>query len=494
MPEEFFEPLRNDATPPIYRFFNGKEWMESISGKTVEIHSPIDDGVVGALQVVTTQEIDAAIDASKTGQAKWEATPLNQRVKIMHLAADWIRHFEEYLTTVLAKEIGKTTGEAKSEIVRTADLIDYYADEAQSMRGETLDSDNFPGYDKGRIGLIERVAWGTILAIAPFNYPVNLSASKIAPALLMGNAVVFKPPTQGGISALHLAQAFIKAGVPEGVLTTVTGTGGEIGDYLVSHPGVDCITFTGSSDTGEAIAKKAGMKPLVFECGGNNPALILPDADMNLTAREIIKGAFSYAGQRCTAIKYVLGMPETLASLQTVITKQLPELVHMGDPRSPETKLVGPVVSQSAAMEIEGYISEAIKNGANVVVGGKRSHAYIEPTILTNVKPNWTICSCEVFGPILSLIPVTSMDEAIGTVNRSRFGLQASVFTKDEGAGIVVAKQLNVGTVQINGSPQRGPDHFPFLGVKRSGLGVQGVRYSLEEMSRLRPIVINKPQ
>ena len=205
MPEEFFEPLRNDATPPIYRFFNGKEWMESISGKTVEIHSPIDDGVVGALQVVTTQEIDAAIDASKTGQAKWEATPLNQRVKIMHLAADWIRHFEEYLTTVLAKEIGKTTGEAKSEIVRTADLIDYYADEAQSMRGETLDSDNFPGYDKGRIGLIERVAWGTILAIAPFNYPVNLSASKIAPALLMGNAVVFKPPTQGGISEIGRA-------------------------------------------------------------------------------------------------------------------------------------------------------------------------------------------------------------------------------------------------------------------------------------------------
>ena len=163
--------------------------------------------------------------SAKAGQAKWEATPLNQRVKIMHLAADWIRHFEEYLTTVLAKEIGKTMGEAKSEIVRTADLIDYYADEAQSMRGETLDSDNFPGYDKGRIGLIERVAWGTVLAIAPFNYPVNLSASKIAPALLMGNAVVFKPPTQGGISALHLSQAFIKSGVPEGVLTCVTGDG-----------------------------------------------------------------------------------------------------------------------------------------------------------------------------------------------------------------------------------------------------------------------------
>ncbi|MEK7543709.1 MAG: aldehyde dehydrogenase family protein [Patescibacteria group bacterium] len=494
MPEEFFEVLSNHATPPVYRHFNGKEWVESASGKTVEVRSPIDDSVVGVLQVVTTGEIDAVMMAAKTGQVKWEATPLNQRVKIMHLSADWIRHFEEYLTTLLAREIGKTTGEAKSEIVRTADLIDYYADEAQSMRGETLDSDNFPGYDKGRIGLIERVAWGTVLAIAPFNYPVNLSASKIAPALLMGNSVVFKPPTQGGISALHLVQAFLKAGVPEGVLTCVTGTGADIGDYLVSHTGIDCITFTGSSDTGEAIAKHAGMKPLVFECGGNNPALVLPDADMNLTAREIIKGAFSYAGQRCTAIKYILAMPSTMEQLLPVLRKEFGESVKMGDPRSPETKMVGPVISVGAAEHIQSLIDETVKAGAKIVSGGKRNNAYIEPTILSGVRPEMPAVAQEVFGPVVSLITVKDVSEATGIINASRFGLQASVFTKDEGAGIVVAKQLSVGTVQINGSPQRGPDHFPFLGVKRSGLGVQGVRYSLEEMSRLRPIVINKPQ
>ena len=494
MPEEFFESISNHATPPVYRYFNGKEWVESGSGKTVEIHSPIDDSVVGSLQVVTTTEIDGVMAASKTGQAAWEEAPLNQRVKIMHLAADWIRHFEEYMTTLLAKEIGKTTDEAKSEIKRTADLIDYYADEAQSIRGETLDSDNFPGFDKGRLAMIERVAYGTVLAIAPFNYPVNLSASKLAPALLMGNSVVFKPPTQGGISALHLTQMFLKAGVPEGVLTCVTGSGGEIGDYLSSHPGIDMITFTGSSDTGEAIAKKAGMKPLVFECGGNNPALVLPDADVSLTAREIIKGSFSYAGQRCTAIKYVLATQSVIDTLLPVIQKQMGELVHMGDPRSPETKLVGPVVSEDAAKEIEKYIQEAVVNGAVVVTGGKRVNSFIEPTILGNVKSNWTICTCEVFGPILSLIPISSVDEAIKIINISRFGLQACIFSKDEGSALVVAQKLNVGTVQINGSPQRGPDHFPFLGVKKSGLGVQGVRYSLEEMSRLHPIVINKPE
>ncbi|OGG13590.1 hypothetical protein A2875_01150 [Candidatus Gottesmanbacteria bacterium RIFCSPHIGHO2_01_FULL_46_14] len=494
MPEEFFAPISNQQTPPTYKFFDGKEWKDSTSGKTSDVISPIDASVVGKIQVVTTNEIDAVMEATYVTQRSWEATPLHQRVKIMHLAADWIRHFEEYLSSLLSREIGKTLEEAKSEIKRTADLTDYFADEVQSLRGETLDSDNFPGYDKGRIGIIERVAYGTVLAIAPFNYPVNLSASKIVSALLMGNSVVFKPPSQGAISGLHLARIFQKAGVPPGVIACVTGGGGEIGDYLVTHKRVDLITFTGSSDTGLAIAQKAGMIPLVFECGGNNPAVVMPDADMNLTAREIIKGAFSYAGQRCTAIKYVLGTKQTLEQLLGEVQKQMPEFVKMGDPRSPETKLVGPVISQDAATKIETAINDSIQAGATLVTGGKQNNSFIEPTILINVKPTMATVATEVFGPVVSFVAVSDMGQAVTIINESRFGLQASVFTKDEGAGIAFAKELNVGTVQINGSPQRGPDHFPFLGVKASGLGVQGVRYSLESMSRLRPIVLNKPQ
>ncbi len=493
MPDEFFADISDQKTPPTYRFFNGKEWVVSTSGKTTEVHSPIDQSVLGTIQVVTTAEIDAVMESAKTFQSAWEAMPLYQRVKIMHLAADWIRHFADYLIPLLMREIGKITDEAKGEIMRTADLTDYFADEAQSIRGETMESDNFPGFEKGKIALIERVAYGTVVAIAPFNYPVNLSASKIVPALLMGNSVVFKPPTQGTISGLHLVKIFQKAGVPAGVLSCVTGGGGEIGDYLVSHPKADIITFTGSSDTGAAIAQKGGMKPLVFECGGNNPAVIFPDADMSLTVREIIKGGFSYAGQRCTAIKYVLATQGVLDQLMPEIVKEIAQAVHMGDPRSPETKLVGPVISEQAAEHIEQIINEAVSEGAAIVTGGKRNAAYIEPTILTNVKPTMKIVATEVFGPVISFIAVKSMDEAVTMINESRFGLQASVFTKDEGTGIAFARQLNVGTVQINGSPQRGPDHFPFLGVKHSGIGVQGVRYSLEAMSRLRPIILNKP-
>jgi glyceraldehyde-3-phosphate dehydrogenase (NADP+) len=310
----------------------------------------------------------------------------------------------------------------------------------------------------------------------------------------MGNSVVFKPPTQGGISALHLVRIFEKAGVPAGVLTAVTGTGEEIGNYIVGHPKANMVTFTGNSDTGIAIAGLASMKPLLFECGGNNPIVVMPDADLSVSAKEIIKGGFAYSGQRCTAIKYVLTTPAIREQLIPVILKQMETSVKMGDPRSPETKMVGPVISEKAAMRIEEAIQDAVKNGAQIVTGGKRQQAMIEPTILTGVKPTMKVIAKETFGPVISFVDISSYDEAITIINASKYGLQASVFTKDEGAGIAFGRQLKVGTVQINGSPQRGPDHFPFLGIKNSGVGVQGVRYSLESMSRLKPLIINTPQ
>jgi glyceraldehyde-3-phosphate dehydrogenase (NADP+) len=310
----------------------------------------------------------------------------------------------------------------------------------------------------------------------------------------MGNTVLFKPPTQGGVSGLHLARIFEKAGVPPDVFACVTGGGSDIGDYLVSHTLVDAVAFTGSSDTGVAIAGKAPMKPLLFECGGNNPAVIFPDADLEIAAKEIVKGGFSYAGQRCTAIKYVLATRGVLETLLPAVLANMKELIHVGDPRSPETKLVGPVISPDVAEKIQGWIDESVKLGAKIAVGGKHDKAYIEPTILTHVTPTMPVVVNEVFGPVVSFIEVPGMGDAATIINQTRFGLQACVFTKDEGTGLVYAKSLNVGTVQINGSPQRGPDHFPFLGVKHSGIGVQGVRYSLEAMSRLKPVVLNKPQ
>jgi len=343
------------------------------------------------------------------------------------------------------------------------------------------------------MAIIERVPLGVVLAISPLNYPVNLSVSKIAPALAVGNSVVFKPATQGAISALHLTEIFRIAGLPDGLLVTITGSGKDIGDYLVTHRNIDMVTFTGSSKVGKAIAEKIGMIPLLFECGGNNPALVLTDADMELTATEIVKGAFSYSGQRCTAIKYVLGLEPTIGKLLPKVVEKTKTTIKMGDPRIPENNL-GPLISERAAEEVEKKILLAKAGGAKAVFGGKRNGRFIEPTILEHVTFGMEIISEETFGPVVSFIRVKSIDEAVKLINQSDYGLQASIFTADEGAGIRLAKQIDVGTVQINSKPQRGPDHFPFLGIKGSGIGVQGIRYTLEAMTRLHPIILNKPQ
>lgn len=488
-----FDPIFASVDSQVYRYFDGEAWVLGKNSELITINSPIDASSIGQIPNLGAEEIETVMSRLSQAKAIWQNTPLYERIKMMHLAADWIRHEEHYLTSLLVREIGKTYTEAKSEIIRTADLVDYFAQEVQSVKGETLESDQFPGFTKGKIALVERAPYGVVLAISPFNYPVNLSASKIVPALLTGNCVLFKPPTQGAISALHLVRLLEKSGLPRGVLGVVTGRGSEIGDFVVGNQQIDLVAFTGSSETGKTIAAAAAMKPLLFECGGNNAAIVMPDADMQLTAREIVKGAFAYAGQRCTAIKYVLTTPAVASVLLPRVLQATGELVHAGDPRSPETKLVGPVISEKVAGEIEEVIHETLHQGGRLIIGGKRQGTLVEATIFTGVTPNMTIVKREIFGPVLSFIHVVSWAEAANIINLSRFGLQAAVFTRDEGAGIAFAQTLNVGSVQINGSPQRGPDHFPFLGVRDSGVGVQGVRYSLEAMSRLKPVIINKP-
>ena len=491
---KIFESISDHKTPPTYNFFSRGKWQDSKSGKTTEIISPVDGRVLGKLSVVTKQEADQAIEGARQGQKEWEKFPVDKRAKILHLAADWIREQEHYLSTLLVKENGKPAKSAKSEVLRTADMIDLFAQEARTIRGETLESDRFPGFEKDKKAIVDRVARGIILAIPPFNYPLNLSASKIAPALVTGNACVFKPPTHGGISALHLVRIFEKAGVPGGVLAAVTGSGKEIGNYLVAHPHINMITFTGSSKVGKAIAKQAGMIPLLFECGGNNPALVLENANLETAALEIIKGSFSFSGQRCTAIKYVLATDEVMDKLIPKLKKHLKKEIKIGDPRSPKTKRAGPLITLDIAMEVENRIIKAKVWGAKILTGGKRKNNYIEPTILDKVKSFMEIVKIETFGPVLCLIRVKNASEAIEIINSSSYGLQACIFTQDEGTGIALAKKIEVGTVQINYSPQRGPDHFPFLGVKGSGVGVQGIGYTLEAMTRPKSVVLNKPE
>ncbi|URZ02889.1 NADP-dependent glyceraldehyde-3-phosphate dehydrogenase [Clostridium felsineum] len=480
--------FENISSNGIYKNLFDGNWIESKTKNTIETHSPYDESLIGKIQAVSKDEVDEIFKNSRAAQKKWSDTPINERASIMRKAADILDDNAEYLAKVLSNEIAKDINSAISEVKRTADFIRYTANEGTHMEGEAISSDNFPGSKKGKISLVERVPLGVVLAISPFNYPVNLSASKVAPALIAGNSVVLKPPTVGAISALHLAEVFNAAGLPAGVLNTITGRGSEIGDYLITHEAVNLINFTGSSAVGKHISKIAGMIPVVLELGGKDAAIVLEDANLSAAANSIVSGAYGYSGQRCTAVKRVLVMDSVADKLVSLVKEKVKEL-KVGKPS--ENVTITPLIDNKAADYVQTLIDDAINKGATLVVGNKREKNLIYPTLFDNVTEDMRIAWEEPFGPVLPIIRVKSIDEAIDLSNRSEYGLQAAVFTENMHDAFYIANKLEVGTVQVNNKPERGPDHFPFLGTKSSGMGTQGVRYSIEAMTRHKSIVLN---
>ena len=386
------------------------------------------------------------------------------------------------------REIAKNRKSSLSEVTRTADLIHFTAEEGKRVTGESLSSGAFPGFHETKLSIVNRVPLGVVLAIAPFNYPINLAASKIAPALVAGNSVVLKPPTQGAISALYLARVLCEAGLPAGVLNVITGQGRVIGDHLVSHPLVNMVAFTGSSKVGKHIASLAGMKPLLLELGGKDAAIVLKDADLPLAAQHIVSGAFSFSGQRCTAVKRILVM-ESIAD--KLIEELLPLVRAMTVGRPEDDADITTLISGEAADFVQELIDDAIQKGAKPLTVNKREKNIIYPLLFDRVTVDMRIAWEEPFGPVLPILRVKTVDEAVKITNDSEYGLQASVFTESIDEAFRIAARLEVGTIQVNGKTERGPDHFPFVGVKSSGMGTQGIRYSIEAMTRSKAVVLN---
>lgn len=480
--------FENIAQNGVYRNLLNGEWVESANQNLIEIRSPADGSFIGKIQSMSKAEADLAFAGAKAAQREWAKTPVSRRAEILHRAADLLNEQAEKIAAVLCDEIAKDLNSSISEVKRTVDFIRFTADEGRHLEGEAIGADHFPGFNRDRFSLVTRVPLGVVLAISPFNYPVNLSASKIAPALIAGNSVILKPPTAGAISALHLAEVFNQAGLPRGVLNTVTGRGSELGDYLVTHPMVDFINFTGSTAVGKGIAKISGMVPLLLELGGKDAAIILEDADLEEAARDIVAGAYSYSGQRCTAVKRVLVVESVADELVALIKKRV-EALKVGMPR--ENANITPLISNKAADYVQELIDDAIEKGAKLVTGDKRRGNLISPTLFDFVTTDMRLAWEEPFGPVLPIIRIKDAEEGIEIANRSEYGLQASVFTKNIDSAFSIADRLEVGTVHINNKTERGPDHFPFLGVKSSGMGTQGIRYSIEAMSRHKVTVLN---
>jgi len=464
---------------------NGK-WKSA--EKEITIYSPINQEELGTVPAMTQAEVDEAMKAARAALPAWRALSAVERAAYLHKTAAILERDKEEIGTILAKEVAKGIKAAIGEVVRTADLIRYAAEEGLRITGQAMEGGGFEAASKNKLAVVRREPVGVVLAIAPFNYPVNLSASKIAPALIAGNVVMFKPPTQGSISGLLLAKAFEEAGIPAGVFNTITGRGSEIGDYIIEHKEVNFINFTGSTPIGERIGRLAGMRPIMLELGGKDAALVLEDADLEHAAKQIVAGAFSYSGQRCTAIKRVIvieSVADTLAALlQAEVTK-----LTVGDPF--DNADITPVIDNASADFIWGLIEDAQEKGAQALTPIKREGNLLWPVLFDQVTKDMKVAWEEPFGPVLPIIRVASVEEAIAFANESEFGLQSSVFTNDFKKAFEIAEKLEVGTVHINNKTQRGPDNFPFLGVKGSGAGVQGIKYSIEAMTNVKSIVFD---
>ncbi|MFT8399824.1 MAG: NADP-dependent glyceraldehyde-3-phosphate dehydrogenase [Lentilactobacillus diolivorans] len=471
-----------------YQAYLAGNWQDSDSKRTIEIVSPWQHQPIGRVQAVTQDEVDQAIQQAQKAQPAWASLSLGERGAYLNRWADHLDQSADDLAISVMNEVGKNYDDAKKEVLRTVDLIRYTVQEALHMHGQSVRGDGFPGGSKEKLGIIERVPLGVVLAISPFNYPVNLSASKIAPALMAGNAVIFKPATQGSISGIKMIKALDQAGLPKGLISLLTGHGSEIGDYLIEHPGINMVSFTGSTQTGKHLSEKSIMVPMVLELGGKDPAIVCEDADLDVTAKNIIGGAFAYSGQRCTAVKRVL-VNDQVADKLVKKLKSGVESLSVGNPDEDNT--IVPLIDDKSANFVQRLIDDALGKGATLVTGNHRQENLLAPTLLDHVTQDMDVAWVEPFGPVLPIIRVHSDEEALRIANKSQFGLQASVFTKDLDEALELAGKLQVGTVQVNGRPQRGPDNFPFLGVKASGMGTQGVHNSILSMSREKLTVMN---
>ena len=464
---------------------NGK-WKSS--EQEITIYSPINQEELGTVPAMTQTEADEAMQAARAALPAWRSLSAVERAAYLHKTAAILERDKEEIGTILAKEVAKGIKAAIGEVVRTADLIRYAAEEGLRITGQAMEGGGFEAASKNKLAVVRREPVGIVLAIAPFNYPVNLSASKIAPALIAGNVVMFKPPTQGSISGLLLAKAFEEAGIPAGVFNTITGRGSEIGDYIIEHKEVNFINFTGSTPIGERIGRLAGMRPIMLELGGKDAALVLEDADLEHAAKQIVAGAFSYSGQRCTAIKRVIVLESVADTLVTLLQAEVAKLT-VGDPF--DNADITPVIDNASADFIWGLIEDAQEKGAQALTPIKREGNLLWPVLFDQVTKDMKVAWEEPFGPVLPIIRVANVEEAIAFANESEFGLQSSVFTNDFKKAFEIAEKLEVGTVHINNKTQRGPDNFPFLGVKGSGAGVQGIKYSIEAMTNVKSIVFD---
>ncbi len=459
------------------------------SGSSLEVKNPYDGTLVGTTWLSGAAEFERATVAALGGAAVMKALPAYERASILMAASAALTARRDEIARTLAGEAGKPVKDATIEVERAAMTFHVAAEEARRLSGDVIPMDLAP-HGKGRIGLTRRVPIGPVAAISPFNFPLNLAAHKIAPAIAAGNPIVLKPATKTPLSALYLAEIVTAAGLPPGAIS-VLPMDRTTGDRLVTDPRFKLLTFTGSSAVGWGMKSRAGKKKVILELGGNAGVIVDEHADLTFAARRVATGGFAFAGQSCISVQRVYVHDAVFDEFATRLTA-LVEALKVGDPMDPATD-VGPMIEEAEAGRVDAWVREAVAAGARVLTGGRRlAGAMYAPTILTDVPPDAKVCAEEVFAPLVGLFRVGTFDEAICAVNRSSFGLQAGVFTADLEHALRAFDQIEAGGVIVNDVPTWRIDHMPYGGVKDSGLGREGPRYTIEEMTEPRLLVINR--
>lgn len=462
------------------------EWVDR--PQRMEVRNPQDNTVIDTVPQATIQDMQTAINAAAAAFKKNRHLPAHQRMSVLRHAADILENDHETYAATIAREGIKTIREARKEVTRCIDTLRLSAEEARRVTGETIPFDQMPG-SEGRLGYYSREPIGIVGAITPFNDPLNLVAHKVGPALAAGNAIIVKPDSKTPLSALMLGQALHRAGVPAGMLQVITGPGREIGDVLVTDPRVRMISFTGGNEVGEAIAKKAGLKKVEMELGSNSPVIVMDDADMNLAVEANVSGAFWAAGQNCLHVQRLL-VHENIYDEFVARFVARTETYNVGDKMDEATDM-GPLINEAAAIRVEQMVDEALAAGATLLTGGERSGSFFAPTVLADLPDECSLATEEVYGPVTVIYKFGTLDKAIERANNVDYGLQAGIFTQNIKTAFRAISGLHCGGVMVNDSTDYRIDAMPFGGVKGSGLGREGVRFAVEEMTEPKVVCLN---
>ncbi len=458
--------------------FIGGEWVGK--AESIEVRDPFDDALIDTVPAAAVSDVHVALAAAVEGAKVVRGMSSYDRSTILTDASRLVGQRSEQFARLIAREGSKTIREARKEVSRCVNTLRASGEEARRIHGETIPFDSFPGGERRR-GYFERVPVGVVLAITPFNDPLNLVAHKLGPAIAAGNAVILKPASVTPLSALELTRVFLEAGLPPTVLQTITGHGSVIGEPLVADSRVRMISFTGGVAAGKQITTLAGIKKIGMELGSNSPVVVWSDADIGWAVESCVSGAFWAAGQNCIGVQRIYIHDDVYSEFRDRFVSRAASY-RIGDKLDESTDM-GPMISEPEAKRVEAWVADAAAQGGTVLLGGGRAGTLVQPTVLEEVPRSVPVHCEEVFGPTVNLYRVASINEALAEANSLEYGLHAAVFATDVDIAFEIADGLECGGVIVNDSTDYRLDTMPFGGIRNSGLGREGIRFSIEEMT-----------